>query len=96
VKLLLSNSAVVTLGRASCSFYSFQAFCNLVLITYLSQIRAAYPALENRWLVLALAFANLCAVSVAAYYWIEEPMRRRLTRRGRVSSSHGTAVPAQA
>jgi peptidoglycan/LPS O-acetylase OafA/YrhL len=74
---LLASGPLLTLGRASYAFYSLQP----LVITAMIRWQRGAP----QWNSLAAfcgALASLATLSLLAYFFVEEPMRRRLANRG--------------
>jgi peptidoglycan/LPS O-acetylase OafA/YrhL len=90
---ILSNPLIVWLGRISYCFYSFQAIVILSLTRFHDRIVSAIPSLASNKLFFILAFSMVSSISVAGYYLIEEPGRRKIGKlyaartRGKLSST---------
>lgn len=73
---VLASAPLLLLGRASYAFYSLQP----LVITSLIRWQRGQPQWPS-WPVLAGAFVALTALSLLAFWFVEEPMRRWLARR---------------
>lgn len=78
IAYFLSTQLIVWLGKISYSFYSFQALVILALISYHEKLVKAVPILIDNRMVLVLAFSCLMVISTLAYYFIEEPVRKKI------------------
>lgn len=81
VSNLMSAAPLVWLGRISYCFYSFQSFVLFLAYDHYDALVHRFPALGHwKWWA-ASTFLALTAVSALAYQFIEEPMRRLLTKK---------------
>ena len=81
---LLSARPLVLLGRASYAFYSLQP---LLILWMVNRQRGAAP--WDAWVVLGISFVVLTLIALAAHLAVEEPLRKKLLRRGRHPSIAG-------
>lgn len=72
----LEHPISVALGKASYAFYSLQPLVIMTMIA-LQHGRAPWPPLPT----LILSLIGLTTLALVAFIWVEEPLRRWLTRR---------------
>ncbi len=78
---LMTNRFFLYLGRISYSFYSFQAFVLMTLITKHDSIVNRFPAMSNTYVLSTVAFFALLAIASTSYYLLENKFRNYLNRK---------------
>jgi len=73
---MLSNPALVWLGKVSYSFYSFQALILLFLVKYHETLTKDFPVLLDNEILALSSFIVLLIFSAVGYYLIENPARK--------------------
>ena len=75
---LLSSRLSVWFGKISYCFYSFQALIILFLLSHRDTVTKSFPVLGDNLMLLLVSFALLVLLSAIGYYFIEEPLRKRI------------------
>lgn len=81
ISKLLGGRVFNLLGRASYSFYSLQVFVILLSIKWKSDLQERWAFIGNNQLFALFLVLLITFISILVYQFLEEPLRRKISRR---------------
>ena len=81
ISRILEGKILNLLGRASYSFYSLQVFLILLSIKWKSKLQLHWEVLEDNQIFALIMLLILVVISILAYKFIEEPLRKRINQK---------------
>jgi len=81
ISRLLGCRAFNLLGRASYSFYPLQVFVILLSIKWKSDLQERWSFVGNNQLFALFLVLVITLMSILMYQFLEEPIRRKISRR---------------